>query len=68
MTRTTQVALTVLVALALVVMLAGFLALATFGPVFTLIALAGMAANGFAASDVIGQIWKLEGQCDDETC
>lgn len=63
---TRKILLTVAVAFTLLVVLAGLVVLASFGPVFAMIALVAMVANGFFASDLIGVIWNLEGQYDED--
>ena len=66
MTTFTRIALTVAVAVALLVTLAGSIALANVLPgVWALLVLPVMASNGWVASDAIGTIWQLEGQYDD---
>lgn len=60
-----KILLTALVVVALLVMLAGALAMASLGPVLAFIALVAMAANGLAAGDALGDIWGFEGQVDD---
>jgi ABC-type transporter Mla maintaining outer membrane lipid asymmetry permease subunit MlaE len=62
---TRKLTLTFLVALYLAVTLVGLVCLAAMGPILAVVALAGMAGNGFMAADWVGQIWQLEGQYDD---
>ena len=68
MTRTTtNIALTSLVALYLVFILAGLLCLAYAAPLWTLVVFPAMVINGWMAADLVSRIWGLEGQYDDET-
>lgn len=63
----TNLALTAAVALYLLFVVAGLVCLASVlpGPLALLTIPLG-SWNGFMASDLIGQIWDLEGQYDDE--
>jgi hypothetical protein len=69
MTRaTTNIALTTLVALYALFILAGSLCLASVLPgACALLVLPLLTWNGLVCGDLIGKIWQLEGQYDDET-
>ncbi len=58
---------TALVALYLLLALVGLLALAAVMPLwFAPVALVATVCNGFMASDIIGRIWRLDGQYDED--
>ena len=62
----TRIALTVGVALYVLVALAGSLAAASILPgAWALLTLPATAVTGWLASDMLGIVWRLEGQFDD---
>lgn len=63
----TNVALTTALAVYLLVVLAGMVALCYVAPLWTLVLIPAMAANGWMVADLVGKVWGLDDEPDGET-
>lgn len=63
MTRTTtNLMLTVALAVYLLVALTGMVALCYVAPLWTLVLIPAMAANGWMVTDIVSKVWGLDGE------